>query len=84
MAMVLLDRLPKVLLKQLPLAQAARRQAIRKQDSRDSQDMLSLLLAPALPWRGSACQLCMVHGRKSRAAITHFSTQDKQCGAQQL
>jgi len=82
--MVSLDRLPELLLKHLLLAQAARRQVIRKQETRNPQDMLGLLLAPALPWRGSACQLCMRHGRKSRATITSSSGLDKQCGAQQL
>ena len=38
-----------------------------QQDS-GPQDMLSLLLAPALPWRPSACQLCMLRGPKARAA----------------
>ena len=39
-----------------------------QQDS-GPQDMLSLLLAPALPWRPSACQLCMPRAPKARAAI---------------
>ena len=39
-----------------------------QQDS-EPQDLLGLLLAPALPWRPSACQLCMLRAPKARAAI---------------
>ncbi|CAL5220624.1 g2667 [Coccomyxa viridis] len=49
-------------------SKVARRQAVRQQEDRP-QDILDWLLAPALPWRASACQLCMVQSGKSRAAM---------------
>ena len=47
------------------------------------QDLLGLLLAPALPWRASACQLCMAQSGKGRGVTLQAPMQRLECGPYQ-
>ena len=67
---------------EITLAQVSKRQAVLKQ-AKIPQDLLGLLLAPALPWRASACQLCMAQSG-SRAAMLQAPKQRSHCDPHQL
>ena len=63
--------------------QGVQKQKVRRQHEGEPGDVLRQLLSPALPWRGSACQLCMPHASTAKAILPRCHMQGSGCGPPQ-